>query len=196
MQNDLNYLRERIDVISDVLTRNTVILEKNTESLQEHMRRTDILEQQMQTALIPVKTAKILGYIIGLLTTTAGAILGIWELFRKQKEHMKQDMPQKKKFGKLKMPEKRPEMDLSELDETAPPSDEMDNMDDQSGPPEGSPEEESMESPAEESAESSELEQVPDEDLMAEVKKRGLMASMGKDDSEASDEMSYQILPL
>lgn len=78
---DLQYLRERIDGVADTLSRNTVILEANTKSLEEHMRRTDLLERRVEVALIPVKVAKWLGYIIGLLGTGAGAILAIKQLF-------------------------------------------------------------------------------------------------------------------
>lgn len=89
MQNDITYLRDRVDGIAEVLieqskqlTRNTVILELNTESLQEHMRRTEALEKQMDVALIPVKGLKWLGILITLLGTAIGAILGISELIK------------------------------------------------------------------------------------------------------------------
>ncbi len=77
---DIQYLRERMDEVSEVLTRNTVILEQNTDSLKEHMRRTAALEGQMETALIPIKLAKWLGIIITCLGTAIGAILGITQL--------------------------------------------------------------------------------------------------------------------
>jgi hypothetical protein len=72
------------------------------------------------------------------------------------------------KLDKLKMPEKKPMMNESADAE------------------EGSPEEEANESPEEEAQEqdegkgdaSDELKMVSDDDLMAEMKKRGLMAKM------------------
>lgn len=73
-------------------------------------------------------------------------------------------------LNKLKMPMKKP-MDLAELKDQG--ADEA--------PAEGSPEEEAMESPAEEAQEMSQLDQVSDEELLAELKKRGLMG----DDMEA-----------
>lgn len=103
---------------------------------------------------------------------------------------MAMEQEKKKKFSKMKMPSKRPEMDMSELDEGAP-SDQMDNMDDQAEEPEmeGSPQEEGSESPAEEAKE---LDSIPDEDLLAEIKKRGLMAQLSdKHSADSEDEMSY-----
>ncbi len=81
MHDDMRYLRDRVDGIADVLVRNTVILEKNTESLAEHMRRTAALEKQMDTALIPIKAVKWFGVFITLLGTAVGAILSFKQLF-------------------------------------------------------------------------------------------------------------------
>lgn len=71
MDSDMQYLRDRVDGIADTLSRNTVILENNTESLKEHMRRTAALEEQMQVALLPIKVARILAWVIGVLGTLA-----------------------------------------------------------------------------------------------------------------------------
>lgn len=98
-----------------------------------------------------------------------------------------------KKLGKLKMPSKRPEMDLSDL-----------SSDDSSEQDEGSPEEEASESPDEEAAEDSgkdgdgsdALKAVSDDELMAEIKKRGLLSKLEKggdsgDDSSDGDQSMY-----
>lgn len=82
MKEEMQYIRERVDGIAGTLARNTAILEANTESLKEHMRRTELLEQNMETALLPIRAAKILGYILGLLGTIGGAILA-WSQYSK-----------------------------------------------------------------------------------------------------------------
>lgn len=88
---------------------------------------------------------------------------------------MKREM--NKKLAKMKMPERKDEkIDLMDL----------------SAPEEGSPEEEAQESPEEEQQEmdmgeeapekmkqpSQDLEQASDEDLLAEIRKRGLMKEL------------------
>lgn len=82
MQDDITYLRTRVDGIADTLAKNTVVLEANTESLREHIRRTDLLEKQMDTALIPIKAIKIGAYLLGLLGTIFGGIMAIREWFK------------------------------------------------------------------------------------------------------------------
>ena len=77
---EFTYLRERIDSISDTLSKNTAILESNTESLREHMRRTAMLEEQMEMALIPIQFIKWSVYVLGVLGTIAGAAAGLWQL--------------------------------------------------------------------------------------------------------------------
>ena len=96
----------------------------------------------------------------------------------------------KNKLSKLKMP-KRDEVDMSELD-----------MGESDGTE--SPEYEASEAPAEEGAEGMETESkehgggdlagIADEDLIAELKKRGLMGKLAEEgdmDLEAEDEESY-----
>ena len=87
------------------------------------------------------------------------------------------------KLGKLKMP-KREEINLDELDMGS----------------EESPEYEASESPEEEGAESEEMEAsehpgelkaVSDEDLLAEVKKRGLMSQLEAETGDESAEDAY-----
>lgn len=84
---------------------------------------------------------------------------------------------------KLKMPKPK-EMETDELDLPMEESPEEEAAE--------SPEEEGMESPEEEKAEHpGELEKVSDEDLLAEVKKRGLMSQLEKETGEESAEDAY-----
>lgn len=83
MHEEFKYLRNRVDGIADTLARNTTILEANTESLKEHMRRTELLEAQVDRAIIPYNVMKWTAYILGLLGTIGGGILGIRQLLGK-----------------------------------------------------------------------------------------------------------------
>lgn len=81
---------------------------------------------------------------------------------------------------KLKMPHPK-SMDMSELDAESPEEEAAE-----------SPEEEAAESPEEEEKEHpGELSSVSDEDLLAEVKKRGLMSQLEKETGEESAEDAY-----
>lgn len=80
MHEDLQYLRERVDSIADVLTRNTVVLEQNTDSLKEHMKQTGLIARRVQLLEETGKFMKWLGVIIACLSTAVGAILGISQL--------------------------------------------------------------------------------------------------------------------
>lgn len=100
---------------------------------------------------------------------------------------MKMDM---KKLGKLKMPGKREELPM--------PKDEASDLE------EGSPEEESLESPDEEAAEldagapednqpNDQLDSISDDELLAEIKKRGLMSKLadkGEAEADSGDDQS------
>lgn len=61
---DIQYLRQRVDGIGETLAKNTAILEQNTDSLREHMRRTELLEKQMDTALLPIRAIKWLASVV------------------------------------------------------------------------------------------------------------------------------------
>jgi hypothetical protein len=76
---EIQYIRQRLDDVSDTLSRHTVILEANTESLREHMRRTDLLEKQVDVALIPIRVSRAALVVLGVLGSIAGAAVGIWE---------------------------------------------------------------------------------------------------------------------
>lgn len=83
MKEDLQYLRERVDTIGETLTRNTVILEQNTKSLEEHMRQTIAIEKRVTYMEEKRKFTKWLVYIMGLLGTASGAIISLKQLLGK-----------------------------------------------------------------------------------------------------------------
>lgn len=80
MKDDIQYLRSRVDHIADTQSRQTAILEKNTESLAEHMRRTEALENRVEDHEFPFKVMRFIAYGLGLIATIAGAILSIQSL--------------------------------------------------------------------------------------------------------------------
>lgn len=77
---DLQYVRERVDSIAVTQAMHGVILEKNTESLVEHMRRTEALEKIIMDHDFLFKLVKFAIYGFGLIGTIAGAILAIRQL--------------------------------------------------------------------------------------------------------------------
>lgn len=90
-------------------------------------------------------------------------------------------MMEKKKLSKLSMPEKRKdEMDLEEMDLGSEEEMPMAEEEEMAG------EELSMEEgPA------SDLEAISDDDLLAEIKKRGLMSQLSEKEDESEDQDMY-----
>lgn len=66
-------LADNLISLNRELVRLAVGLERNNELLQEHMRRTEILEQQMETALLPIRAAKVFAAILGVVGTAITA---------------------------------------------------------------------------------------------------------------------------
>lgn len=74
---EIQAIREHILDIYRLLERNTVVLEKNTESLVDHIRRTELLEKQMETALIPIRWGRWTAAVLGVL----GTLAAIYQVF-------------------------------------------------------------------------------------------------------------------
>lgn len=91
------------------------------------------------------------------------------------------------KLDKLKMPEKKGNKLFSPkglVNQNDPSEDQLNEGD--MGEEEGSPSEEASESPEEEAQEApnAELEHVSDDDLLSEIKKRGLMDKLNEGDTQ------------
>lgn len=71
MREELQEIREHILEIYRILERNTTTLERNTDELAEHIRRTELLEEKMETALIPVRYGKFLLAVLSVAATLA-----------------------------------------------------------------------------------------------------------------------------
>jgi len=71
MNDQLQYLQERLDQIADLLREQAITLARNTDSLEEHMRRTNLLEEQMELALWPIRIAKVAMWVGGAVTFIA-----------------------------------------------------------------------------------------------------------------------------
>lgn len=102
------------------------------------------------------------------------------------------DEKKKKKLGMLSMPEKRAgeEMDYAEMDEMEEGSDELDlGLEDAE---EGDMDLSELEEAPMES-EGSDLEAISDEELMAELKKRGLSSELGSEESEEEDDQGMYV---
>ena len=71
MNSEFQYLQERLDQIAALLREQAITLARNTDSLEEHMRRTNLLEEQMELALWPIRIAKVAMWAGGLITFAA-----------------------------------------------------------------------------------------------------------------------------
>ena len=67
------------------LASNTAILQRNTEDLSEHMRRTDLLETRVEHTEQPIKFMKTLLILIGSLGTIFTTYSLLIELFKSGK---------------------------------------------------------------------------------------------------------------
>lgn len=95
----------------------------------------------------------------------------------------------------MKMPEKRKGFDMSGLADAANGKADSADMDAGNSDENAEADEESSESPDERKQEAAELSNVSDDELMAEIKKRGLMDQLskgGSGDSSASGDSSNQ----
>lgn len=77
---DVRVIRSDITDMKEVLVQNTETLKFNTNNLAEHMRRTELLEKSMETALLPIKAAKLVSQVVIGVAAVYGAlkVLGIF----------------------------------------------------------------------------------------------------------------------
>lgn len=71
---DVRTIRSDLVEVKEVLVRNTETLRYNTDNLSEHMRRTALLEKSMETALLPIKAAKLVSQVIVGVAAVYGAL--------------------------------------------------------------------------------------------------------------------------
>lgn len=72
----LEKLHDMVTQIHIMCVKNTVTLEQNTKDIALHIKRTHLLEKQMETALIPIKFARwAVAFAVG-----AGAVFGFVKL--------------------------------------------------------------------------------------------------------------------
>lgn len=58
LNNKLDAISADITEIKVLVAKNSTVLERNVEDIAQHIRRTALLEQQMNTAMIPTKIFK------------------------------------------------------------------------------------------------------------------------------------------
>ena len=63
---------------SNILVRHEILHERNTESIVEHVRRTNLLEQQMEEALKPIEWARMTAKIIAWTIPVVGGVVGLY----------------------------------------------------------------------------------------------------------------------
>lgn len=71
---DVRQLRADTAEIREILARNTEILDRNTRDVEKHIKRTELLEEAMETALLPIKASKLFGQLIIGLGAVYGAL--------------------------------------------------------------------------------------------------------------------------
>ncbi len=54
----VNRIADNVDHIKELSIRNAVMLDKNTIDVAEHIKRTNLLEAKVQTALFPIQLGK------------------------------------------------------------------------------------------------------------------------------------------
>jgi hypothetical protein len=63
---------------SNILVRHEILHERNTESIVEHVRRTNLLEAQMEEALKPIEWARMTGRILLWISAAIIPILALY----------------------------------------------------------------------------------------------------------------------
>lgn len=80
----LNKIQEDITELKVMAAENSVVLKANAEDIRDHIKRTNLLEQQMQTALLPIRFAKWFAALIGTLAAFSSMIYTAIRLFGKR----------------------------------------------------------------------------------------------------------------
>ncbi len=79
----MNRIADKVDKVEEISIRNAVVLDRNTEDMAEHIKRTNLLQAQMKTALIPIKFFKVSVRVILFIGVVVGIITGIFQLIGK-----------------------------------------------------------------------------------------------------------------
>ena len=78
IEQKLDMVIEKISAQSVLLERHGMLHEKNTLDLADHIKRTNLLEAQLDTALEPITFFKTLGKILAFIAV----IIGIYSVFK------------------------------------------------------------------------------------------------------------------
>ncbi len=71
---EIIHVRDDISAIAEILHKNTVILDRNTEDLAYHIKRTDILEEKVNAIELPIRVVKWSFLVAGALGTLFSAL--------------------------------------------------------------------------------------------------------------------------
>lgn len=83
MDQKLDRIHDDITSIKITLERNTVVLEQNTKDMAHHIKRTDLLEEKVEQALLPVKVAKWIAAVAVALASFSSIAYTIMALLKK-----------------------------------------------------------------------------------------------------------------
>lgn len=77
---DVRFIREDVGELLREVTKNGVILEKNTADIALHIKRTDLLEEKVQAALLPTLLAKWAVALAAGTLTIGGLVMAVHRL--------------------------------------------------------------------------------------------------------------------
>lgn len=79
---DLERIFDKIDKISEDIYEINISLAKNTISLEEHIRRTNLLEEEIKPVKAHVNLVESIFKIIGFLSIISGIVVAIYEVWK------------------------------------------------------------------------------------------------------------------
>lgn len=85
MDRKIDEIHKQVTDIRVLIERNTVTLEQNTKDIAHHIQRTDILEEKVQQALLPMVIAKWSAAVLVALASAASIVYTIFVLMGKAK---------------------------------------------------------------------------------------------------------------
>ena len=74
-------LLSSVDRLQETVAANTVMLDRNTQDIEKHIKRTDLLESLVADLVIPIKTLKFILIVAGGFSTAAASLFAAHQLF-------------------------------------------------------------------------------------------------------------------
>lgn len=75
---DVKQIAADISTIKTSIAANSIMLDRNTQDVAHHIKRTDLLEKRVSAAELPFKAAKLTVAFVGGLASLAGVLWGLF----------------------------------------------------------------------------------------------------------------------